>query len=539
MAHRRSPIYFALALLAIAGAAPLHADDKPKKEHKRFVTEEAHLLITPPEQALWDRLTTNKERDAFIADFWKRRDPTPETPGNEFKDKWLQRIEEARKLVRGERLPGPATERGRVLMAFGSPDGVQEVRPSSGPGGPTQRPGSSGGRLGEDEQPQVEIGTGSGVQDLRPTEIRWRYHEVVPEMGGNTEIVFARDPLGNYRLATPGLNLSQAAIYSLNGLDPTHIPAPGSSAGAEQAGAAAASPSEEPGPSAPQLTGNPIENEALGRLLSEETGRSDIGIHTEPFCFPSQKDSTFVALAFTLDWATLPWSEGEARSSNLVLFGAVLQGSGDSAKKFYDFSIPFTVSASAADLTANPNGAGGSHSIGIPLLPGSYSLLLGIRDAQSTKMTTRRLELTVPDFAQLPLGIPTALFLDGKLERLEAAAPLDQVQQGLVVGTGRLPLRLDHKLSKSADQAALFFLVSGTAADPQKGTPAIRVDYRLKQSGGSEVRLAPQTLPMSSVAQPLPLASREPGDYTITIAVTDTLAGNNRVERQESFTIVP
>jgi len=533
------PVRYGLWMFAgvsmIALAAPVGAEDQLKKEHERFITEEAVVLITPPEQAVWDQLGSHQQREAFIVDFWARRDPTPESPENEFKRGWLERVEEARKRARGERGPGPATDRGRVLLAFGPPDGVQEVRAPSGPGAQPQRPASSG-RIGEDEDRQVDFGATSGVQDLRPVEIRWRYRELLPEMGGQTEIVFQRDPLGNYRLATPGLDLSQAATYRLNGLDPTRIPAPGGAA-------AAAPPAAAPEPSVPPVpafTGDPKQDAMLDRLLSGAEKRTDIGIQIEPFYFPSQQDSTFVALAFSLEESTLPWSPTDAGGrAELFLFGAVLQGTGPSIAKFHDFTYPLSVQPSGSESAAAASGAGPTYSIGVPLLPGIYTLLLGIRTADGVRASTQRLELTVPDFDELALSIPTALFLEGMLERLEQVPPLEQVHTGLVVGSGRLPLRLDRRLSKATDQAVLFFLVAGAEPDPETGTPALRVEYRLRKPDGSTVRLAPQTLPQNSVAQPLPLANREPGDYTITIAVVDTLAGNNRVERQEEFTVVP
>lgn len=43
------------------------------------------------------------EREEFIEQFWARRDPRPSTIKNEFKEKFLQKIEEANKLSKGKK----------------------------------------------------------------------------------------------------------------------------------------------------------------------------------------------------------------------------------------------------------------------------------------------------------------------------------------------------------------------------------------------------------------------------------------------------
>src|SRR5262249_1152590 len=46
----------------------------------------AHLRLLPDEQALLGQLKDDKDRRAFQAVFWARRDPSPGTPANEFED---------------------------------------------------------------------------------------------------------------------------------------------------------------------------------------------------------------------------------------------------------------------------------------------------------------------------------------------------------------------------------------------------------------------------------------------------------------------
>ncbi|MGQ9619173.1 MAG: GWxTD domain-containing protein [Candidatus Aminicenantia bacterium] len=61
------------------------------------------------------------EREKFIEDFWKRRDPIPQTDINEFKELYMKRIETANKLFsKGKK--GYLTDRGRIYVLFGPPD---------------------------------------------------------------------------------------------------------------------------------------------------------------------------------------------------------------------------------------------------------------------------------------------------------------------------------------------------------------------------------------------------------------------------------
>jgi GWxTD domain-containing protein len=64
------------------------------------------------------------ERPAFIVEFWKKRDPTPDTEENEFRDDYFQRLEEANRLfgAGGGGEPGWLQDRGRIYILLGPPD---------------------------------------------------------------------------------------------------------------------------------------------------------------------------------------------------------------------------------------------------------------------------------------------------------------------------------------------------------------------------------------------------------------------------------
>src|SRR6266851_7921222 len=54
--------------------------------YKKWLTEDVVYIITDEERQAWKRLATDEEREQFIEKFWLRRDPTPDTAENEFKE---------------------------------------------------------------------------------------------------------------------------------------------------------------------------------------------------------------------------------------------------------------------------------------------------------------------------------------------------------------------------------------------------------------------------------------------------------------------
>jgi GWxTD domain-containing protein len=77
-------------------------------------------IITRQEEKIFLELP-DSDKDAFIEEFWKRRDPDPDTEENEFKMEYFDRLESADRLFPGEGKPGWRTDRGRIYILFGPP----------------------------------------------------------------------------------------------------------------------------------------------------------------------------------------------------------------------------------------------------------------------------------------------------------------------------------------------------------------------------------------------------------------------------------
>jgi GWxTD domain-containing protein len=108
--------------------------------YKKWLNEDVRWIITPEELTAFKALSNDEERDAFIEQFWQRRDPTPDTEENEFKEEHYRRIAYANEHFSAGRA-GWRTDRGRIYIVFGPPDEI-ESHPS---GGTYDRPMEEGG----------------------------------------------------------------------------------------------------------------------------------------------------------------------------------------------------------------------------------------------------------------------------------------------------------------------------------------------------------------------------------------------------------
>jgi len=99
---------------------------KLPEQYRLWLEEEVVYIITSKERDVFRKLETDKERDIFIEAFWKHRDPTPGTPGNEFKEEHYRRLSHAREFYgRGTPLPGWKTDRGRIYIILGPPQYIE------------------------------------------------------------------------------------------------------------------------------------------------------------------------------------------------------------------------------------------------------------------------------------------------------------------------------------------------------------------------------------------------------------------------------
>jgi GWxTD domain-containing protein len=138
--------------------------------YRKWLNEDVSYIITDEERAAFKQLQSDDQREQFIENFWLRRDPTPDTIENEFKEEHYRRIAYANDNY-ASGIPGWKTDRGRIYITYGPPDEIEDH--------------SSGGFY---ERPPEE---GGGETSTYPFQ-QWRYR-YIEGVGSNIIIEFV-DP---------------------------------------------------------------------------------------------------------------------------------------------------------------------------------------------------------------------------------------------------------------------------------------------------------------------------------------------------------
>jgi GWxTD domain-containing protein len=169
-----------------------------KGPYKTWLNEDVAWIITDQERAAFRSLSNDEERDAFIEQFWLRRNPNPDSPENEFREEHYRRIAYSNEHFAAGK-PGWKTDRGHIYIAFGKADSI-ESHPA---GGSYDRPVDEGG----------------GNTSTFPFE-QWHYR-YLEGVGDNIDIEFVDTCMcGDYHMTidrsekdallhTPGMGLTQ------------------------------------------------------------------------------------------------------------------------------------------------------------------------------------------------------------------------------------------------------------------------------------------------------------------------------------------
>lgn len=149
--------------------------------YKKWLNQEVIYIITNEERKAFGALTTDQERENFIEQFWLRRDPTPDTVPNEYREEHYRRIAYAIENFGTAEIPGWKTDRGMIYIKYGPPDEREE----HSNGGTYQRP----------------IEEGGGQTTVFPFE-KWRYRYI--EGMGNDVVIEFVDPSrkGEYHMTS-------------------------------------------------------------------------------------------------------------------------------------------------------------------------------------------------------------------------------------------------------------------------------------------------------------------------------------------------
>ncbi len=106
--------------LFLAGQKKLEEEALPQK-YRDWLNLTRYIILSE-ENEVFQKLSSDRERDIFIEAFWKQRDPTPGTPQNEYKEEMINRFLAAnRQFGRGTTRQGWTTDMGKIYILLGPP----------------------------------------------------------------------------------------------------------------------------------------------------------------------------------------------------------------------------------------------------------------------------------------------------------------------------------------------------------------------------------------------------------------------------------
>lgn len=183
--------FFLLALLLcfFLTCASYEIVESPIDQNSEKFLDLIRYIVTPQEEKIFREMPP-EDRHEFVAEFWKRRDPDPETDENDFRNIYYTRIARSNKAF-GAGIPGWMTDRGRIYVLLGPPTDV--IKKSMGDAGLDLEKG-----LRELSTDMLEQGT----RTERPTEI-WVYNQYPDYFSGPLRLVFVDYySTGDYKLNT-------------------------------------------------------------------------------------------------------------------------------------------------------------------------------------------------------------------------------------------------------------------------------------------------------------------------------------------------
>lgn len=486
----------------------LRKEPKPSKPFEDWLAQDVPYIITKEEAAAFKTLKTNEERENFIASFWARRDPNPDTEENEYRDEYYERIAYANEHF-ATGIPGWKTDRGRIYISRGKPDSV-ESHPS---GGSYDRPSYQGG----------------GSTTTYPFEV-WFYRHL-DDVGDGIEIEFV-DPTGTgeYRLARDASEKDALAMVPGVGFKATgnnsnfvrQIDTP-----FERLRIASVL-SQSPKVKFPDLLA--LAGTNTGVVENENAIDFDLQID-----FFKQSDNRVVT-TFTLQTENQELSfkdAGGIQTASMNIFGRITAVTGNKAGNFEDVA---SISATAQELAEAKNNKS-IYQKALPLPPGTYKVDVAVRDTESGKTGIVRKGFVVPRYDSEKLSTSTLILASRLYQTTEK-----DIGASFVIGDKKVVPNLSG-VYKKGREIGVYLQVYNAGIDQMTLKPSVDVEYVLLQNGKEISAQKENWEGLSDAGQRLTLARLIPtaalpvGNYELKIKINDRV-GNQYLEPAGKFTVI-
>lgn len=497
---------------------PRNVKPEMSKVYKKWLTEDVAYIITKEERRAFEQLKTDEERENFIENFWRRRDPNPDTEENEYREEYYERIAYANERFTSG-IPGWKTDRGRIYITWGKPDSVE----SYPTGGYYDRPTWEGG----------------GSTTTYPYEV-WFYRHL-EGVGDGIEIEFV-DPTGTgeYRIARSPYEKDALAMVPGAGLTT-----------AESLGIASKADRNIGGGNYTREQDNPFRRmEIIYNLQRPPQVRfSDLQasladspvIDNNPLDFQLRVDffrqsDDRVITAFTIQTENkeLVFEEvGGLPTARMNIFGRIMAVSGKRSGIFED---SVTTSASNEELR-EARERKSVYQKAVALTPGTYKVDVVVRDVSSGNKGIRTIGFTVPKYEEGKLNTST-LILASKLYTTTER----DIGGMFVIGGAKVIPNLTGVYKKGQD-VGIYLQIYNAGIDQTTLRPSVDVDYIVTKDGKEILTQREDWQGLSDSGQRLTIARLLPtiglatGNYEIKIKIKDRVSDQYK-EANGKFTVV-
>ncbi len=517
---------------------PMSAREKKKKEAKlrkeletpwkKWLNEDVTYIITDEERKAFKDLQTDEERESFVEQFWLRRDPTPDTEENEFKEEHYRRIAYANDHY-GSGIPGWKTDRGRIYIMYGPPDEI-DSHPS---GGTYERP----------------IEEGGGETSTYPFE-DWRYR-YIEGIGNNVNIEFVDTTMSGEYHMTMDPSEKDALLYVPNAGLTFNEQMGISSKTQDMFQRTDGTHMAVPNTLLPESMQEFTRLETFAKLMGppkvkftdlEEVVSTNIRYNTLPMRvrtdFVRVTDSTVlvpVTIYFEKRDLQYKTTNNYARAT-VNIFGRITSMSRRIITTFED---PVTVETASELLNKTMQGSAVYQKI-VPLAPGMYRLNIVAKDVVGGTMTNYEVALNVPHYDEEKLGSSTLILAD-----LIEKVPTRSIGAGqFVIGDSKVRPRVTEVFNHG-ERLGIYEQFYNFAADDKTKKPNGSIEYSVTKDGTNEkmfdftediANLPGASAQQVTVEKLLLLDKLPPGQYKLQLKVTDKTR-NQVLTPVASFTV--
>jgi GWxTD domain-containing protein len=503
--------------------------------YKTWLDVDVRWIISDQERKAFKSLSNDEERDAFIEQFWQRRNPDPDSPENSYREEHYRRIAYANEHFAAGK-PGWMTDRGMIYIKYGQPDDIE----SHDGGGMYTRPMDEGG----------------GQTSTYPFEV-WHYR-YLEGIGENIDIEFVDTCMcGDFHMTLD--RGEKDALAHVSGGGDTLYEQMGMAKRSQRTGAGGLETLGS-GPYSAQQNAKEFDRLDLFAKLQAppvikfkdlESFVSNHKLLTGPL-FPFDvrtdfvkvtDDTILVPITVQIKNRDITFNTKDGVSKGVVnIFGRVSTITDHVVQTFED-TVQVEQPAELLSKTLSTNNL---YWKALPLRPGRYRLDVGIKDVNNPDhVGVFAQAITVPRYDDDQLSA-SSLILSDKMYRV----PSKEIGTGsFIIGNTFVRPTVSANAATPAsfhrDQNLNFWMqVYNLGIDGKSKQNSAKITYEIIDTASNKMLLDTSedskklgaNLDQLTVEKSVPLASLQPGKYVVKIMVDDSVS-KQEIAQSAPFTV--